>query len=99
MWFVDAFAAEGQSLLTKPANWRRIQIRARAMMGKLRIRRSFLRKAVSSHQLRHVLSQIELLRHRLLRGPAHRRAQVWIVQQLDDSSGGGFDVATIDQIA
>src|ERR1700704_2775578 len=99
MWFVGAFAAEGQSQLTKPFTWRRIKVRARAMRGKLRIRQAFLRKAVSSHQLRHVLSQIEFIRHSFARGLAHRLAQGWLAQQLDDSSGGTFDVATIDQIA
>jgi hypothetical protein len=46
------------------------------MMGKLRIRRGFLRKAVGSNQLRHVFSQIEFSRGRFAGGLAHL-ANVW----------------------
>ena len=68
------------------------------MIGKLRIRRAFLRKAVRLHQLRHVLSQVEFGRHSFARGLAHRRAQFWIAQQGEDSRAGSFGVAAIDQI-
>src|SRR5258707_7431577 len=98
MWFVGAFAAEGQSRQTKPLPGDGSKSEP-AVIGKLRISRGFLRKTVSSHQLRHVLSQIELMRHGLARGLAQRRAQVWIAQQLEDSRAGSFGVAAIDQIA
>src|SRR5712691_4279356 len=97
MWFVDAVAAEGQSLLTKPFVGGPES--GPAMMDKLRIRRGFPRKTVSSHQLRHVLSQIEFSRHSLARRLAHRCTQFRIAQQLENSRAGSFGVPAIDQIA